>query len=54
VCAVRPRLLYSMPHSVCAEEIAEIGAWLTRVLAPATSSQDLVAPAYYYGRRRRG
>jgi phospholipase/carboxylesterase len=25
---------YPMPHSVCAEEIAEIGAWLTGVLAP--------------------
>jgi phospholipase/carboxylesterase len=24
---------YPMPHSVCAEEIAHIGAWLTRVLS---------------------
>jgi phospholipase/carboxylesterase len=27
---------YPMPHSVCAPEIAEVGAWLGRVLAPAT------------------
>ena len=26
---------YPMPHSVCAEEIAHIGPWLTRVLNPA-------------------
>jgi phospholipase/carboxylesterase len=26
---------YSMPHSVCSEEIADVGAWLRRVLAPA-------------------
>lgn len=26
---------YAMPHSVCAEEIADIGAWLLRTLAPA-------------------
>lgn len=26
---------YAMPHSVCPEEIAHIGAWLIRVLAPA-------------------
>jgi len=26
---------YQMPHSVCAEEIADIGAWLQIVLAPA-------------------
>jgi phospholipase/carboxylesterase len=26
---------YPMPHSVCAEEIRDIGAWLTRILAPA-------------------
>jgi phospholipase/carboxylesterase len=25
---------YRMPHSVCAEEVADIGAWLRRVLAP--------------------
>jgi phospholipase/carboxylesterase len=25
---------YAMPHSVCAEEIADIGAWLLRTLAP--------------------
>jgi len=25
---------YPMPHSVCAEEIADIGAWLLRTLAP--------------------
>ena len=24
---------YPMPHSVCAEEVAHIGAWLTRVHA---------------------
>ena len=26
---------YAMPHSVCAEEIADIAAWLLRTLAPA-------------------
>jgi phospholipase/carboxylesterase len=26
---------YSMPHSVCAEEVADLGAWLHRVLGPA-------------------
>ena len=26
---------YPMPHSVCAEEIRDIGAWLTRVLTAA-------------------
>jgi phospholipase/carboxylesterase len=26
---------YPMPHSVCLEEIGDIGTWLTRVLAPA-------------------
>ncbi|HSQ03398.1 MAG TPA: dienelactone hydrolase family protein [Burkholderiales bacterium] len=26
---------YPMPHSVCLEEIRDIGAWLSRVLAPA-------------------
>jgi phospholipase/carboxylesterase len=25
---------YSMPHSVCPEELADIGAWLRRVLEP--------------------
>jgi phospholipase/carboxylesterase len=25
---------YGMPHSVCAEEVRDIGAWLARVLAP--------------------
>ncbi len=25
---------YRMPHSVCAEEVADIGAWLRRVLGP--------------------
>lgn len=25
---------YPMPHSVCLEEVRDIGAWLTRVLAP--------------------
>ena len=27
---------YPMPHAVCPEEIADVGAWLGRVLAPAT------------------
>jgi phospholipase/carboxylesterase len=26
---------YAMPHSVCGEEIADIAAWLVRLLAPA-------------------
>jgi phospholipase/carboxylesterase len=26
---------YAMPHSVCAEEISDIAAWLLRILAPA-------------------
>jgi phospholipase/carboxylesterase len=26
---------YPMPHAVCPEEIADVGAWLGRVLAPA-------------------
>jgi phospholipase/carboxylesterase len=25
---------YQMPHSVCAEEIEDVGAWLRRILAP--------------------
>jgi len=25
---------YPMPHAVCAEEIADIGGWLRRVLQP--------------------
>jgi phospholipase/carboxylesterase len=25
---------YPMPHSVCPEEVADIGAWLRAVLAP--------------------
>jgi phospholipase/carboxylesterase len=27
---------YGMPHSVCPEELADIGAWLTKVLGPET------------------
>jgi phospholipase/carboxylesterase len=27
---------YPMPHSVCAQEIADLGAWLVRTLVPAT------------------
>jgi phospholipase/carboxylesterase len=30
---------YLMPHSVCAQEIVEAGAWLGRVLAPATNAR---------------
>jgi phospholipase/carboxylesterase len=26
---------YPIPHSVCAEEIADLSAWLRRALAPA-------------------
>ena len=26
---------YAMPHSVCAEEVADLNAWLLKVLAPA-------------------
>ena len=29
---------YSMQHSLCAEEIRDIGAWLNRVLAKAANS----------------
>jgi phospholipase/carboxylesterase len=25
---------YGMPHSVCPEELADIGAWLRKVLGP--------------------
>jgi phospholipase/carboxylesterase len=25
---------YPMPHAVCPEEIADVGAWLGRVLTP--------------------
>jgi phospholipase/carboxylesterase len=25
---------YPMPHSVCPEELADIGAWLRRILGP--------------------
>ena len=28
---------YAMPHSVCAQEIADLGRWLGRVLAPAAA-----------------